>query len=205
MSNPIALIKNFLLSETPDSWAMEAKQRIPELLIDHANCELKAASSALSYIYKYPQHEELCQRMSRIAREELRHYEQVRTLMRKNGIKFKFINASRYASELRGNIRGHEPNKLLDSLIIGALIEARSCERFFYLAKFLPSDIKIFYEKLMKSEARHFLHYLNFAKQLNLKSSLDFTQRVKELKLIERDLINKPDKNFGFHSGPLVD
>ena len=61
MSNPIALIKNFLLSETSDSWAMEAKQRIPELLIDHANCELKAASSALSYIYKYPQHEELCQ------------------------------------------------------------------------------------------------------------------------------------------------
>ena len=93
----------------------------------------------------------------------------------------------------------------MDSLIIGALIEARSCERFFYLAKFLPSDIKIFYEKLMKSEARHFLHYLNFAKQLNLKSSLDFTQRVNELKLIEYDLINKPDKNFGFHSGPLID
>ena len=125
--------------------------------------------------------------------------------MKKNGIEFKFIKASRYASELRGSIRGQEPNKLIDSLIIGALIEARSCERFFYLAEFLPADIRIFYEKLMKSEARHFLHYLNFAKQFNLKSSLEFTQRVKELKLFECDLINKPDKNFGFHSGPLID
>ena len=87
--NPIQEIQKFLKVDTPRSWAKTASERIPELLIDHANCELKAASTALSFIYRYSSMDNLCYRMSRIAREELRHFEQVKALMKKRDITFK--------------------------------------------------------------------------------------------------------------------
>ena len=129
-------IEGFLHCATPEEWIQHAKDNIPELLIDHANCEKKAASTAMSLIYKYVEHRELLVKLARLAREELHHFEQVLDIMHRRDIDYKTINASRYASELRQHIRTYEPAALIDKLIIGAIIEARSCERF---AKLAPS------------------------------------------------------------------
>ena len=202
--NPIEEINNFLKIPTPKSWADEARRRIPELLNDHANCELKAASTAMGFIYKYSSLDDLCYKMSRIAREELRHFEQVKSLMKKREITFEYVKPSRYAKILRDCIRNNEPERFMDSLIIGAIIEARSCERFYYLMKILPSDISDFYARLVESESRHFLMYIKFARDHNNLHSLDFDNKLDELLNIESEIITKHDGNFGFHSGPSL-
>jgi len=127
-------ISTFLETSTPDEWLDVASERLPELLLDHANCELKAASTALGFLYRYPDRTALVQSMSRIAREELRHFEQVRSMMDEMDVPFERMSASRYAGGLRDAARRDEPHKLLDLLLIGALIEARSCERFAKIA-----------------------------------------------------------------------
>ncbi len=200
--NPIEEINNFLKVSTPKSWANEAKSRIPELLNDHANCELKAASTAMSFIYKYSSFDDLCYKMSRIAREELRHFEQVKSLMKKRDIAFEYVKPSRYAKTLREAIRKNEPERFMDSLIVGAIIEARSCERFYYLISVLPSDISNFYERLVESESRHFLMYLGFARDHSRMYFLDFENKLDELLCVESEIITRSDNNFGFHSGP---
>ena len=157
-----APIAGFLIVATPEAWLDEACRRLPELLLDHANCELKAASTALGFLYRYPDRLALVLRMSRLAREELRHFEQVRALMDEMQVPFERLSASRYAGSLREAARKDEPGKLLDLLLIGALIEARSCERFAMLAPRLPEKLSRFYGGLLASEARHFraLHCL---------------------------------------------
>jgi len=202
--NPIQEINNFLDVTTPESWANEARNRIPELLNDHANCELKAASTAMGFIYKYSSFDDLCYKMSRIAREELRHFEQVKVLMKKRGVSFDYVKPSRYAKTLRDCIRSNEPERFMDSLIVGAIIEARSCERFYYLMDILPSDISDFYARLVESESRHFLLYLEFARDHNNQYSLDFDNKLDKLLKIESEIITKSDTNFGFHSGPIL-
>ena len=156
-------IAEFFDIATPDSWVEEACRRIPELLLDHANCELKAASTALGFLYRYPDRTDLAQRMSRLAREELRHFEQVRSIMQDMNVPFDRLSASRYAGGLRDAVRDDEPHKLLDLLLVGALIEARSCERFAKLAPHLPEKLGKFYDGLLASEARHFEHYIALA------------------------------------------
>lgn len=189
---------------TPDEWVSEAVLRLPELLHDHANCELKAAGTALGFIYRYPEKAELAYRMSRLAREELRHFEQVRKILEEMDIKFAHVSASRYAGTLRRACRDREPDRLLDVLIVGALIEARSCERFAALVPHLPEEIGRFYAGLLASEARHFEHYLQFARQeVDVEDEL-FAERLQELKAIEADLILSPDSQFRFHSGVPV-
>jgi tRNA-(ms[2]io[6]A)-hydroxylase len=194
-------IAEFLGQRTPDAWVEEACRRLPELLLDHANCELKAASTALGFIYRYPERAALTDRMSRLAREELRHFEQVRKLMRKNAIPFERLTASRYAGTLRESVREQEPHRLLDMLLVGALIEARSCERFAALVPHLPEDLARFYAGLLASEARHFEHYLEFAKAECELPDEEFHSRLDEIKAMEAGLISKPDPQFRFHSG----
>lgn len=194
-------IAAFLDTATPPEWIDEACGRVPELLCDHANCELKAASTALGFLYRYPDRTELAQRMSRLAREELRHFEQVRTLMAQMQMPFERMTASRYAGSLRDAVREKEPYKLLDLLLIGALIEARSCERFAAVAPRLPDKLGRFYRGLLASEARHFEHYLALAKsECGIEESAIDTQLAK-LKAIESTLITEPDPMFRFHSG----
>ena len=196
-----ANIDAFLGCETPDEWLQAAVSRLPELLLDHANCELKAASTALGFLYRYPDRPELAQRMSRLAREELRHFEQVRKIMDERGIAFERLSASRYAGGLREAARDEEPWKLLDMLLIGAIIEARSCERFARLAPLLPDDLSKFYSGLLASESRHFEHYLAFAKSECGVDEALVDQRVAELLAVEAELIGAPDEQFRFHSG----
>ena len=194
-------IAAFFDTPTPEAWIDEAGSRLPELLLDHANCELKAASTALGFIYRYPERAALASRMSRLAREELRHFEQVRKIMEEMSIPFEHVSASRYAGSLRDAVRKNEPDRLLDLLLVGALIEARSCERFAALVPHLPDDLSRFYAGLLDSEARHFEHYLAFAKS---ECGLDddaFDKRLNELKALEAELISSPDEQFRFHSG----
>jgi tRNA-(ms[2]io[6]A)-hydroxylase len=196
-----AAIEAFLAAATPDAWIRMARTRIPELLLDHANCELKAASTALGFLYRYPDRPNLVQRMSRLAREELRHFEQVRSIMLDMGIAFDRRSASRYAGELRDAVRPHEPHRLLDLLLIGAMIEARSCERFARLAPQLPPPLGKFYDGLLASEARHFEHYLAFAHSESGASPAHIARRLEELRQLEARLITEPDAQFRFHSG----
>jgi tRNA-(ms[2]io[6]A)-hydroxylase len=197
-----ANIAAFFEIETPEAWLAAAGERIPELLLDHANCELKAASTALGFLYRYPERTALAQRMSRLAREELRHFEQVRSIMDDMRLPFERLTASRYAGGLRDAVRDDEPHKLLDMLLVGALIEARSCERFARLVPRLPEKIGKFYAGLLASESRHFEHYLGFAQSETGVSGAELDERLAELKTIEARLVTEPDPQFRFHSGP---
>jgi len=194
-------IAAFLDTQTPEEWLDMASERIPEMLLDHANCELKAASTALGFLYRYPDRGALAQSMSRLAREELRHFEQVRSIMDDMGIAFERLSASRYAGGLRDAARPDEPHKLLDHLLIGALIEARSCERFARVAPRLPERLARFYSGLLASEARHFEHYIAFAKSECGVGDAAIQQRLGEFKAVEAALISEPDPEFRFHSG----
>lgn len=204
VSNDLQSVRDFLLSPTPPAWVNEAVTRLPELLLDHANCELKAASTALGIIYRYPERANLVERMSRLAREELRHFEQVRQLLQDRCVPFSRLSASRYAGKLREAVRHGEPQRLLDLLLAAALIEARSCERFAALAPQLPESLQDFYRGLLVSEARHFAHYLSLARSECDVSDADFETRLGQLQRLEAELITAPDPQFRFHSGSPV-
>ncbi len=201
LSIDLKVIKDFLYCETPDAWVTVALENQETLLIDHANCEKKAASTALNLLYRYIDYPELLNKLSRLAREELRHFEQVLAIMRKRDIVYTHVSPSRYASSLREGVATYEPNKLVDILIVGAYIEARSCERFAKLAPLLDGELKTFYLSLLKSEARHFKDYLLLAKRY---ANEDIEHRIQYFGEKEAELIVATDTEFRFHSGPLL-
>jgi len=124
-----------LAAATPVAWLQAAVQRQDELLLDHANCEKKAASTALALMFAYPEDRVLSARLARLAREELRHFEQVDKVLQQRAVAPQRMAPGRYAAELRRALRNHEPQRKLDLMLVGALIEARSCERFELLAR----------------------------------------------------------------------
>ena len=195
-------INKFLLCSTPSSWLEEAKQNIPTLLIDHANCEKKAASTALNLMYRYVDKPKLLLQMSKLAREELRHFEQVVTLINKRNLDYTQLSSSRYAGELRKSVRTFEPARLLDTLIVSAIVEARSCERFASLAPLLEDDLSRFYSELLKSEERHFQVYLDLAETISEEFPLG--ERIEFFLEEDCRLIQTEDADFRFHSGVPV-
>ena len=195
----IGPILAFLPCATPPAWIEWAREHQDILLVDHANCEKKAASTALNLMYRYVEHPDLLDKLSRLAREELRHFEQVIAIMRRRGIDYPQLSAARYAGELRGAVRTHEPGRLVDTLLVGAIIEARSCERFAALVPVLDAELATFYGSLLRSESRHFTDYLRLAEQLGSKEEV--ARRLPVLLERERVLIESPDSDFRFHSG----
>ena len=195
----LAAIQAFLPCPTPHAWVEWALLNPETLLIDHANCEKKAASTALNLMYRYVDHYKLLQKLSRLAREELRHFEQVIAIMRARRVGYRQLSAARYAGALREQVRTHEPARLVDTLLVGAIIEARSCERFAALAPELDSELGDFYRSLLKSEARHFTDYLKLAEENSSKQEV--ATRLSKLLECERALIEAPDTEFRFHSG----
>jgi tRNA-(ms[2]io[6]A)-hydroxylase len=189
----------FLPCETPAAWVDWALENPAILLIDHANCEKKAASSALNLLYRYVEQDKLLHKMSRLAREELRHFEQVCSLMQDRGVPYVQLSAGRYAGELRKCVRGNEPGRLLDTLLVGAVIEARSCERFAALAPHLDDELGDFYRSLLKSESRHFLDYLKLAR--GVADEPEIAQRLELVMAREQELVQSADTEFRFHSG----
>lgn len=188
----------FLPCRTPLSWVEAALEHPELLLIDHAQCEKKAASTAMSLMYRYVDRPLLLTKMSQLAREELLHFEQVVGLMEKRGIVYRHIKASRYAEALRQQVRAQDPQRLVDILLIGALIEARSCERFARLIPYLEPELAKFYRTLVKSEGRHYEDYLMLAERY---SDEPLGPRLAALREVERELIETPDAVFRFHSG----
>ena len=193
-------IEDFLPCKTPQLWIENALNNPELLLIDHANCEKKAASTALNLMYRYVDNFDLLNKMSRLAREELRHFEQVIAIMKRRNIEYRQITASRYAVKLREAVRPNDPDKLIDILIVGALIEARSCERFARIAPFLDQELESFYLSLLKSEGRHFKDYLTLAGTIASQQVID--ERLAVFLQIEKQLVESPDTEFRFHSGP---
>jgi len=197
-----ALPQQILLAATPDGWITAACERWRELLVDHLGCEKKAASTALALIFAYPEDVAMTLALSRLAREELRHFEQVQALMQELKVPFARAKPGRYAGGLRALSCTSEPQRKLDLLLTGALIEARSAERFAALAPRLPAPLDRFYAQLQRSEARHFELYLRLAVQAAQDSGLDWRERLALLASREAQLVTAPDEQFRFHSGP---
>lgn len=196
--NYVEPVSEFLYCSTPEAWIEQATQDLPTLLIDHANCEKKAASTALNLMYRYIDRFDLLNKMSKLAREELRHFEQVIAILKKRKIDYVPVSASRYASSLLEHARKSEPGKLIDTLIIGAIIEARSCERFFRLIPHLDEELAKFYQSLLKSESRHFQDYLSLAENVQDES---IESRVSFFLEKDRELVESEDTELRFHSG----
>jgi tRNA-(ms[2]io[6]A)-hydroxylase len=173
---------------------------LPTLLVDHANCEKKAASTAMALIFAYPEDRTLSVALSRLAREELKHFEQVERLMKRLEVPYRRMKPGRYASELRKLVRTHEPKRKLDLMIVHALIEARSCERFRLLAKRVAEPVRELYEQLERSEARHFELYLNFAEREF--DAAEISERLELIASREAELATRTDDELRFHSGP---
>jgi tRNA-(ms[2]io[6]A)-hydroxylase len=193
---------------TPESWVQAALRDWRTLLVDHANCEKKAASTALALLFAYPEDRALSLALARLAREELRHFEQVQRLMQRLDVAPMRLAPGRYAGRLRALLATNEPQRKLDLLLCGALIEARSCERFERLVPHLPSPMAVLYADLVESERRHENLYLNFARSAASEAGLShglFDARLAELAAAEARLATEPDPQFRFHSGAPCD
>ena len=192
---------SILLAATDPAWYALAVERWPELLIDHATCEKKAASTALSLLFAYADDTVLGRRLSKLAREELRHYEQVLAKMEALGVAYARRPPSRYAQGLRRVCAVRDPRRKLDLLLLGALIEARSAERFAGLVRCLPPALAEFYAALHAAEVRHQGLYLELAAGEAARSGGDWRGRLAQLAAVEAELITTPDSGFHFHSG----
>lgn len=192
-------VNAFLPCATPKAWVDAALRDLPTLLVDHANCEKKAAATAMSLMHRHTENPVLLNKMSRLAREELRHFEQVMKVMQRRGIDYTLVTASRYAAGLRDLVRKKDPGRLVDTLLIGALIEARSCERFATLVPHLDGELGEFYASLLKSESRHFQDYLKLAADQSDETELE--ARLQVFRAREQELIESADSEMRFHSG----
>lgn len=200
-AHDISHIHAFLGTTTSQAWLDTAKQYVPLLMIDHANCEKKAAGTAMNLLFRYECHHKLQTALAQLVREEMLHFEQVSTLMHERGIAWRHLPAGRYAKGLLKHKRTHEPSAMTDVLIIGAFIEARSCERFAAMADILDqTDPKLarYYRYLLKSESRHYEDYLHLAQTF---STTPIDERVAFFQKVEANLIDSPDDSFRFHSG----
>ncbi len=191
------LDQEILMQPTPLQWLEKANQSLEILLVDHALCERKAATTALTLINRYPDLG-IQKRLSSLAREELLHFEQVVRLLTSFGFTYRNIRPSSYAKNLNSHISQEEPNRLKDQLLVCALIEARSCERFSALLPYVPKKIAEFYRKLHEAELRHSSLYLDLYTEIFEES---WNKRIKPLSLVESEFITKRDPMFRFHSG----
>lgn len=187
---------------TPSSWVAQACESPDLLLIDHANCEKKAASTALALMFAYAEDLDLADKMSRLAREELRHYEQVVKLIRRLQVAPRRLAPGRYAERLRRLVAKSEPRREMDLMICGAFIEARSCERFAALAQAITPPLAELFRGLHDAEARHYRVYLDLARRAAKRMGATLDGRIEQFAVLEAELITAPDPLFRFHSGP---
>jgi tRNA 2-(methylsulfanyl)-N6-isopentenyladenosine37 hydroxylase len=146
---------------------------------------------------------DLIDKMVLLIKEELHHFYQVLAIMKEREVAYENITAGRYAKGLLKHVKTYEPDALIDKLIIGAYIEARSCERFAALAPYVDEQLANFYISLLRSESRHYQDYLTLAQQIAVQHNKkqDISERVKFFAEVEADLIQSADGDFKFHSG----
>ena len=192
-------IYEFLGARTTQAWVDAAIADLPLIIQDHANCEKKAAGTAMNLLFRYEFSYDLQRKLAQLIREEMLHYEQVLGIMNERGQAWEYLSAGRYAKGMLKHKRTYEPAAMIDVLIIGAFIEARSCERFAALAEVINDErLAKYYRYLLKSESRHFEDYLALAQSL---SEDNIDERVAFFKAVESELIASPDTELRFHSG----
>jgi tRNA-(ms[2]io[6]A)-hydroxylase len=166
---------------TDPRWVNLATQDLSEILSDHAWCEQKAASSAISLMVQFPEYPELVEQMSALAKEEMEHFQRVFSALKQRGLSLGRERKDAYVGALLDfQIKGQSAlNRLRDKLLMAALIEARSCERFRLLSEQLPDpELKAFYRELMESEAGHYTLFIALARNLTGRDATD--ERWKE-------------------------
>jgi tRNA-(ms[2]io[6]A)-hydroxylase len=169
-----------LASQTPREWVARVEDRLDLLLLDHAHCEKKAASMAINLIFRYQRRPELARPLSELAREELEHFELMLSILEQRGIAYEVLDPSPYASELMRHVRPVEPDRLVDTLLACALIEARSCERMKLLSEHLADpELRELYRSLLATEARHHRGYVQLAVDVAGREAT--MQRLREL------------------------
>ena len=191
-----------LAEPTRSDWVQEVMEDLPALLIDHAHCEKKAASTAIGLIFRYPEYPQLMAPLSMLAREELLHFERVLSLLKSRNISFGRQLPAAYAGKLVKNIRREEPGKMLDTLICCALIEARSHERMGLLVDAFEerndTELAKLYRSLLASEERHKNDYLQMAQDLF--AAEDFVERLEFLSTRESEILKPSNEAPRMHS-----
>ena len=188
--------------ETDPRWIDVASENIEQILIDHAFCEQKAASNAISIIVQFPQYTDLVKDMTAICIEEMEHFGMVHEKLIERGLKLGFERKDHYVNDilkfLKKNISGTKECQFVNQMLFAAIIEARSCERFKILSeKLTDKDLKIFYRNLMESEARHYTTFLKYARKYA--TSIDVEKRWQDLLSFEGSLMRSYGTNETIH------
>lgn len=188
-----------LQSESRERWLKQVRESLPEILVDHAHCEKKAAACAMNLILAYVDKTDLCRELSVIVEEELDHFRMVLDLLEQRGIPFRRQQPGGYGRQLNDLARRFEPHRAIDRLLIASLIEARSCERFDLLRQHVHDPgLQEFYAGLFESEARHHTTYVRMAKQFG--SDRAVHARLEELSALESEIILRGDPLPRMHS-----
>jgi tRNA-(ms[2]io[6]A)-hydroxylase len=187
-----------LKSSTAPWWTERVEQHLEEILLDHAHCEKKAAGTAMNLIFAYVDRVELVKQLAPIVTEELQHFEMVIDLIEARGMRFRRLTPSNYGAQLGELVRKLEPGRAVDKLLVAALIEARSCERFALLRDRLQDqELAAFYGSLFESEARHHATYVQMA--LLFAPEQTVFDRLQELSAIEAEIIDRGDERPRIH------
>jgi tRNA-(ms[2]io[6]A)-hydroxylase len=189
-----------LARRTSTDWLPRVRANLDAVLLDHAHCEKKAAGAAIKLLFSYPHHRFLQEPLAELARDELAHFQQILALLDRRGVRYQSLRPSPYGMALHTLVRRDEPDRLIDLLLISALIEARSCERFQILADGLEEvELVQLYESLLVSEARHHGIYLDLAGRLCERESVD--ERLRELAMAEAEIVSQPCDWVRLHAG----
>ncbi len=188
-----------LKTTSSQRWLRQVTANVPELLIDHAHCEKKAAGTAMNLLFAYVENVDLCRAMTEIVQEELAHFHMVLDILATRGIPFRKLSPSSYGRKLNDLVSKQEPSRAIDRLLVAGLIEARSCERFGLLRDHLPDkQLADFFGGLFESEARHHSTYVRLAKSYG--SEDEIRLRLEELAEAEAAIIAEGDDVPRMHS-----
>jgi tRNA-(ms[2]io[6]A)-hydroxylase len=191
-----------LKTETDPRWADLANKDLEEVLTDHAYCEQKAASTAISLIVKFPDYPELVTEMSALAREEMEHFQRVHEIILKRGYELGRERKDEYVNELLQFVRKDASRivNLVEKLLFSAMIEARSCERFRVLSENIEDlELSAFYRELMASEAGHYTLFLGLARKFGNPAGVDVDKRWHEFLIFEAELIKRYEGRARIH------
>jgi tRNA 2-(methylsulfanyl)-N6-isopentenyladenosine37 hydroxylase len=185
---------------TDPRWAELVEQDIREVLMDHAWCEQKAASNAISLIVRYPEFTDMVEALIPLAQEELMHFGQVVERIKARGWTLEPERKDHYVNQLLTFVRkdGDRTERLVDRLLFSAMIEARSCERFKLLSERVKdTELRTFYRDLMVSEAGHYTTFIGFAR--THAPGIDVDKRWKEFLAFEAELVSNYGKAPTIH------
>ncbi|NER19292.1 MAG: tRNA-(ms[2]io[6]A)-hydroxylase [Symploca sp. SIO1C2] len=199
MSNSTITLINSLKSPTSWAWVEQALAHQDVILLDHSHCERKAAGVAMNLMFRYPSNSKLVRQLTAIAKEELEHFELVNQWLERRGIPLAPLSSPPYGACLKAEVRRNEPDRLLDSLLICGLIEARSHERLGLLATHCrDQELAKFYGSLMASEARHYGVYWLLADTYFDRDVVN--ERLEELAIRESEILRTLHPEPRIHS-----